>query len=729
MAMASASDCIYNVQLRSLVQFIHSPNPSTGRLRHCHLSFNKVTVEHITGQVVNLRILDLNGEPVCANGNQIVISRHEDPVPDYTISLGNIPLADHTSDARGVFCHVYDFLHKQLEMSNETIGQIVSSSSSDCEATYTEQAAEGDNEICGHLKNLVSPLFLSTLLLLADVFSRSAFTSEAAQSDLYPLWDDKANVDKFIENITKINEMPVLENPLNRRLCLQYPSIEEGNFTPNFSKPDQQVNILQHDVQFQPRVRHRPQPLTPDDIIRTTEDRLNQLTSAILREAPVFLAMGEQEENVIKMFDVKSFDYHSSESLCEQNNNEFISFAKHLNRGNLSFPRHRCCEYIAFKERVRDNKERFKNFWFVENEAHQITWNTSNVLCCFQKTEHGLHEGIPDLVEIIKICLVMSRSQSDIERFGKLAKDVSEKRFCRKFNETHQDQNKRDRVTQETFIYDDVEEAECKAEFRVLKQDLPRLREALRIPANFKLEQRSICNGMEGLCMLLRCVCYPCRYSDIIPWFGGRPGSVISFLTNHVIDYIFYTHGYLISEWNKTILNPVAMQSYADAIAIKGTPLDNGRNSPSNLLTRRKPTIEGRRHDAGILAESGLLQDLENHAYSPKGQPLCIYGDLVYPLRVHLQTPFPKAQLRPLMHEFNRSMSQVRIAVEWLFGDIANSFKFTDYKKNLKISLSSVGKMYVLCALLRNAITCLYGNQTSEYFDRLDPPTLEEYFQ
>ena len=47
----------------------------------------------------------------------------------------------------------------------------------------------------------------------------------------------------------------------------------------------------------------------------------------------------------------------------------------------------------------------------------------------------------------------MSRSQSDTERFGKLAKDVSGKRFGGKFNETHQDQNKRDRVNQETFIY------------------------------------------------------------------------------------------------------------------------------------------------------------------------------------------------------------------------------------------------------------------------------------
>ncbi|CAB3999509.1 Hypothetical predicted protein [Paramuricea clavata] len=219
--------------------------------------------------------------------------------------------------------------------------------------------------------------------------------------------------------------------------------------------------------------------------------------------------------------------------------------------------------------------------------------------------------------------------------------------------------------TYPAFSLDDVEEAECKAEFRVLKQDLPRLREALRIPANFKLEQRSICDGMEGLCMLLRRVCYPCRYSDIIPRFGGRPVSVISLLTNRVIDYIFDTHGYLISEWNETILNPVAMQSYADAIARKGAPLDNcfgfvdGTSValPNGLIGHLFGPTEGRRHDAEILAESGLLQDLQNHAYSPTGQPLCIYGDLAYPLRVHLQTPFREAQLRPLMHESSKNCS------------------------------------------------------------------------
>ena len=73
-------------------------------------------------------------------------------------------------------------------------------------------------------------------------------------------------------------------------------------------------------------------------------------------------------------------------------------------------------------------------------------------------------------------------------------------------------------------------------------------------------------------------------------------------------------------------------------------------------------------------------------------------------------------------------MSSVRVSVELVFGHIINYFKFMDFKKNLKIGLSAVGKMYSVCALLRNALTCLYGSTTSVYFG-VDPPTLQEYFQ
>ena len=104
-----------------------------------------------------------------------------------------------------------------------------------------------------------------------------------------------------------------------------------------------------------------------------------------------------------------------------------------------------------------------------------------------------------------------------------------------------------------------------------------------------------------------------------------------------------------------------------------------------------------------------------------------MFGDPAYPHRVHLQSPFREAVHTDDMKLFHTAMSACRISVEWLFGDVINYFKFLDYKKNLKIGMSNVGKMYVGCSILRNALTCLYGNQPSEYF-QLEPPTLEEYF-
>ena len=128
-----------------------------------------------------------------------------------------------------------------------------------------------------------------------------------------------------------------------------------------------------------------------------------------------------------------------------------------------------------------------------------------------------------------------------------------------------------------------------------------------------------------------------------------------------------------------------------------------------------------------MLADSGLLRDLEQHAFSTTRQPMALYGDPAYPLRVHLQVPYRGAGITPQMGVYNKAMSAVRMSVEWLFGDIVNYFKFLDFKKNLKVSLSAVGKMYIVCAILRNALTCMYSNLTSEYF-AVDPPTIQDYF-
>ena len=90
---------------------------------------------------------------------------------------------------------------------------------------------------------------------------------------------------------------------------------------------------------------------------------------------------------------------------------------------------------------------------------------------------------------------------------------------------------------------------------------------------------------------------------------------------------------------------------------------------------------EGRKHDAGMLADSNLLADLNPYALSPAGRPLCIYGDPAYPLRVNLQSPLRNAVLTAQMEIYSEAMCFVWSYVEWLFGDIVNYFKFLDFKR------------------------------------------------
>ena len=117
---------------------------------------------------------------------------------------------------------------------------------------------------------------------------------------------------------------------------------------------------------------------------------------------------------------------------------------------------------------------------------------------------------------------------------------------------------------------------------------------------------------------------------------------------------------------------------------------------PNGLIAYLYGPLEGRCHDAGMLHESGLLTSLQTHCHTPAGQQLCIYGDPAYPLRPELMGPYREGDfaipLTPDMRAFNTAMSGLRVSVEWLFGDIANYFKFIDYKKNLKIDMSAVGK-------------------------------------
>ena len=126
----------------------------------------------------------------------------------------------------------------------------------------------------------------------------------------------------------------------------------------------------------------------------------------------------------------------------------------------------------------------------------------------------------------------------------------------------------------ERFNIDRIEEPECKSEFRIERKDLPVIAEALQLPKKFHCYQRTTANKLEGLCMLLRRMAFPCRLSDMMPRFG-RPVAEMSMIINNVVDYIYDTHAHRLTQWNHDILDSLSLDVYTDAITRKGAALHN----------------------------------------------------------------------------------------------------------------------------------------------------------
>ena len=311
------------------------------------------------------------------------------------------------------------------------------------------------------------------------------------------------------------------------------------------------------------------------------------------------------------------------------------------------------------------------------------------------------------------------------------------------------------------FNVDEWSDVECHTELRFAKQDLDELLECLGVPEKITCEQRTVCGGMEGLCILLKRLSYPCRYTGMVPRFGRNP-TELCLIFNRIVDFTYDNHHHRLRRWDQFFLQPNQLNRYAEAVHQQGAPLSNcfgfidgtvrgiarpqenqrvmynGHKRmhslkfqsvviPNGLIANLHGPFEGKRHDSTMLQETGLLNDLRRVAFY-NGDHLCLYGDPAYPLGLHLQAPFRNMHLTPQMVLYNEAMSEVRVAVEWLFGNITNYFKFIDFKSQLRVNMSAVGKFYIVCALLENAHTCLYGNIVSEKFG-IQPPSLREYFQ
>ena len=197
--------------------------------------------------------------------------------------------------------------------------------------------------------------------------------------------------------------------------------------------------------------------------------------------------------------------------------------------------------------------------------------------------------------------------------------------------------------------------------------------------------------GSEAFCVFLKRFSYPCRYWDLVKMFG-RPVPELCMMSNMILDIVYENFNHLLHDFNQVWLSQERLEEFSASIHLKGAALDNcwgfidgtlrpccrpgqyqrhlynGHKrvhgikfqsvvAPNGLIADLYGPVEGRRHDSGMLAMSGLLPRLQNHSHRVNGGPLCIYGDPAYPLRVHLQSPFRGNNITPLQIQFNKSMS------------------------------------------------------------------------
>ena len=93
------------------------------------------------------------------------------------------------------------------------------------------------------------------------------------------------------------------------------------------------------------------------------------------------------------------------------------------------------------------------------------------------------------------------------------------------------------------FDLESKDEIERKAEFQFENNNPTALAEALQTPEGFKCKQGTVCDGMTGLCIVLKIFAYPIRYSDMISTFG-LSGPELCMIFNTVVDHIYEVHGH-----------------------------------------------------------------------------------------------------------------------------------------------------------------------------------------
>ena len=102
----------------------------------------------------------------------------------------------------------------------------------------------------------------------------------------------------------------------------------------------------------------------------------------------------------------------------------------------------------------------------------------------------------------------------------------------------------------------------------------------------------SICSGIEGLCIFLKQLAYPCRYPDMAICFGRNPTEIclIWLIFNKVLDLVYDAHHHHLESWNQPFFHQscskIVLMQYMIRVPHWKTALDLSMALFAQLLDR-----------------------------------------------------------------------------------------------------------------------------------------------
>ena len=111
---------------------------------------------------------------------------------------------------------------------------------------------------------------------------------------------------------------------------------------------------------------------------------------------------------------------------------------------------------------------------------------------------------------------------------------------------------------------------QCLTDFWIKKNDILRLFECLELSESTACYQKSRCDCIVALCILLKRLSNPCRCKDMVPLFAWNPTGLRLIFT---LDFLYQRHHHRLESWDLFFVQPPYLQRYADAVAGKGASL------------------------------------------------------------------------------------------------------------------------------------------------------------